>query len=133
MAGIQEARTERLEELERKAKDSPMKESYLLISTDGAHRLGLSIRALPDGSLAYSMELLVCALGADLEVDVPRLENAIRMTKALERLGYHRFHKEDGWVCWERELTRGDIEAEFDTLARLIEGPVGGQNKKREW
>lgn len=106
--------------LAQEAARSDAKEAYRSLSKGATHRLGVAARIEEDGTTAYSVEVLVRALGEGTDVQISMLAAALRISRRLRARGYTVDDQGDGWMAWEKAVSRGRVARECEGLLDLV-------------
>jgi hypothetical protein len=108
--------------LEMTARASIDGEGYLVISKGDGFRIGLVVRILEDGIIDHTLELLVRFLDRGHTVNTERMEQALRITRALTERSYELNNENDGWIYAERQIDPVHLGEEIGFLKEQVEG-----------
>lgn len=102
-----------------KAEKSEQNESFHLLASGDHFRLGVTAR-FENGLPQFSIELYLCVMQKNSEVELKLLEKAVRLVNKLNEFGYAAFHQDDGWIVIDKTTDRAGINTEIDILLKIV-------------
>ena len=103
------------------AKTSRDKEAYKLLEKTPSYRIGVGARTeLPNPTLF--IEVIVKLSTENGEVNLSRLEKALRLLKALQTRGYSLTYQDGNSISCETTTSIHEISQEYDAAKSIISG-----------
>lgn len=112
------------------ARSSEDREAYHAVASRGHIRIGLVVRAAPDASISFRIEVALQILAKDTQPKVADLERFSKILDSLARRGYSLDHHDGCWVSCEREVTVDCVENECRAISAIVcpkKGPVSAE------
>jgi len=130
MAGYGTLGCSDLDSLASLARSSEDHEAYHAVESREHFRIGLVVRAAPDASISFQIEVLLQILAKDTRPKVADLERLNKILDSLVRKGYSLDHRDGCWVSCEREVTADCIKDECRAVLAIIQPKKGARKTK---
>jgi hypothetical protein len=114
--------------LVKEAAGSEYHEAFMKLESANDHRIGLTVLITVDGEVEYTMEILLCVLRSNADVDVSLLERAEVLGERLGKRGYTLFHQDDGWMLCEKNIHAEEVDDECRFVKELLNEFEGYKN-----
>jgi hypothetical protein len=106
--------------LEKEAREADARESYRRIAGNDEFRVGVFITITEEGTPEYSLELLLCVLRNNSDVEISLLEGARAVGITLLERGYSVSHRDDGWMVAIKTVGPEVVDGEYERLMALL-------------
>ena len=102
------------------AQISKDKEAYQLMENTPSIRIGVGARRISPSSLFFFVEIVVKLSTEGTKVDIKKLEQTMRLLKALQKRGYLLTYQDDVNISCETPMESKDVNNEYASARALI-------------